>query len=56
VIFRRRVCEGGRRVLEIPITVELGEGLLAPTLAGMSAVGGIVACCTLEVEREVSGG
>jgi hypothetical protein len=50
------VCEGGRRVLEIPITVELGEGLLAPTLAGMSAVGRIVVYCALEVEREVSGG
>jgi hypothetical protein len=56
VTFRRRVCEGERRILEIPITVELGEGLLAPTLAGLSAVGARVACCTLEVEREVSGG
>jgi hypothetical protein len=56
VIFRRRVCEGGRRTLENPITVELGEGLLAPTLAGISAVGGIVEYSTLEVEREVSGG
>ena len=51
---RRIIVQGddGHTVLEIPVTVGVVGALMAPTLAGIAAIGALAAEWTIEIERQ----
>jgi hypothetical protein len=50
-----RLKHNGHVVLEIPITLAVAGGLLAPVQAALGAFAAAVAHCTIEVTREEPG-
>jgi uncharacterized protein DUF4342 len=50
----RRVVikQGGRTVMEFPVTVGVVGALAAPALAAMGALAALLSECTIEIERE----
>lgn len=50
----RRVVikQGGRTVMEFPVTVGVVGALAAPALAALGAVAALLSECTIEVERQ----
>ena len=55
-VRRVRIVHEGRTLVDIPLTVGASVAaatvLLAPVLAAVGAIAGLVTDCTLEVERE----
>ena len=47
-----RIKHDGREVLEIPVTLAVAGGLLAPVVAALGAFAAAVTHCTVEVVRE----
>jgi hypothetical protein len=47
-----RIMHDGREVLEIPITLAVVGGLIAPVLAALGAFAAAVTKCTIEIVRE----
>jgi hypothetical protein len=56
-IRRIRVIQGGRTIVDMPLTVGASAAALgiifAPMLAALGAVAALVTECTIEVEKEV---
>src|SRR5437660_8238852 len=50
-----RIKHDGHVVLEIPITLAVAGGLLAPVLAALGAFAAAATHCTVEIVREESG-
>lgn len=46
------VKQGGRTVMEFPVTVGVVGALAAPALAAVGALAALLSECTIEVERE----
>jgi hypothetical protein len=47
-----RIKHDGRVVLEVPMTLAVAGGLLAPVLAALAAFAAAVTRCTVEIVRE----
>jgi hypothetical protein len=50
-----RIKHDGHEVLEIPVTLAVAGGLLAPVVAALGAFAAAVTHCTVEIVREESG-
>lgn len=55
-VRRIRVIHEGHVVIEIPVTVAAVTVILAPVLAALGALAALLTECTIEVEREDTGG
>jgi len=49
-----RIKHDGKVVLEVPMTLAVAGGLLAPVLAALAAFAAAVTHCTVEIVREES--